>query len=171
MDFLEHPDRYGPGGYHPVDLGDILHNGRYQIIHRLGHGGFSTVWLAVDLHYDDHRLPNAKHSRYVAVKIAIANRKNDEAAMLRRLELASGSRCVVLILDEFEIWGPNGLHHCIVMELLGPNIPDVKECQERPFDRLPVPVGRRLALQAAKAVAYVHSHGIVHAGRLSVAHV
>ena len=62
------------GGYHPIEIGDELRHGRYRIIHRLGHGGYATVWLALNLHY----------SRYVAVKIAAAHRKKDEAAILRR---------------------------------------------------------------------------------------
>lgn len=40
--------RYQPGGYHPVSLGDTLKNGRYSVRHKLGWGGFSTVWLAKD---------------------------------------------------------------------------------------------------------------------------
>lgn len=40
--------KYQPGGYHPVNLGDTFDNGRYKIHHKLGWGGFSTVWLAND---------------------------------------------------------------------------------------------------------------------------
>lgn len=40
--------KYKPGGYHPVALGDTFKNGRYEIHHKLGYGGFSTVWLARD---------------------------------------------------------------------------------------------------------------------------
>ena len=40
--------RYQSGGYHPVSLGDTFKNGRYKIQHKLGWGGFSTVWLAKD---------------------------------------------------------------------------------------------------------------------------
>ena len=39
---------YRPGGYHPIALGDTLKDGRYQIHHKLGCGGFSTVWAARD---------------------------------------------------------------------------------------------------------------------------
>ena len=43
---------YRPGGYHPVVLGDALKDGRYEIRHKLGYGGFSTVWVARDRQYD-----------------------------------------------------------------------------------------------------------------------
>lgn len=40
--------RYQRGGYHPVHLGDYLNNGRYKILHKLGWGGYSSVWVARD---------------------------------------------------------------------------------------------------------------------------
>lgn len=40
--------RYRPGGYHPLALGDFLKNGRYEIIHKLGWGSYSTTWAAKD---------------------------------------------------------------------------------------------------------------------------
>ena len=43
--------RYGPGGYHPLGLGDVLKDGRYKILHKLGWGGYSTTWAAKDHKY------------------------------------------------------------------------------------------------------------------------
>ena len=40
--------RYKPGGYHPIHLGDTLNRGRYTILHKLGWGGYATIWLAQD---------------------------------------------------------------------------------------------------------------------------
>ena len=45
---VESPARYRPGGYHPVHLGDVYCK-RYKVIHKLGFGTYSTVWLARDL--------------------------------------------------------------------------------------------------------------------------
>jgi serine/threonine-protein kinase SRPK3 len=40
--------KYETGGFHPLCLGETLHDGRYTVRHKLGWGGFSTVWLAWD---------------------------------------------------------------------------------------------------------------------------
>lgn len=44
-------ERYRPGGYHPVHLGDQFNHGRYHVIRKLGVGSFSTVWLVKDTMY------------------------------------------------------------------------------------------------------------------------
>jgi hypothetical protein len=44
----ERMQRYRTGGFHPVSLGDTFCEGRYKVYHKLGWGGFSTVWLARD---------------------------------------------------------------------------------------------------------------------------
>ena len=44
---VENVERYMPGGYHPIDIGDTISNGEdsYTVAHKLGYGGFSTAWL------------------------------------------------------------------------------------------------------------------------------
>jgi len=52
-DDLEDPEQYMAGGLHPVHLGDLLGNSnQYKVIHKLGSGGFATVWLCRDLEKD-----------------------------------------------------------------------------------------------------------------------
>ena len=46
--------RYRQGGFHPVCLGDTFKDGRYKVHHKLGWGGFSTVWLVRDELYARH---------------------------------------------------------------------------------------------------------------------
>ena len=45
---LESLDRYRPGGYHPVHIGDV-YDEKYRVLHKLGYGSHSTVWFARDL--------------------------------------------------------------------------------------------------------------------------
>ncbi|KAL1698642.1 kinase-like domain-containing protein [Schizophyllum commune] len=42
---------YRPQGYHPVKIGDVLGGSstQYRIMHKLGFGGYATVWLAQKL--------------------------------------------------------------------------------------------------------------------------
>ncbi|EHK97691.1 putative protein kinase dsk1 [Glarea lozoyensis 74030] len=42
--------KYQKGGFHPLCLGETLRDERYTVKHKLGWGGFSTVWLAWDNH-------------------------------------------------------------------------------------------------------------------------
>ncbi|KAG6098822.1 hypothetical protein E4U30_007512 [Claviceps sp. LM220 group G6] len=56
---VENLDRYEPGGYHPVALGDVLKDGRYKILHKLGWGSHGTTWAAKDQRYVD--FPNGDY--------------------------------------------------------------------------------------------------------------
>ena len=47
LEDVENIEGYQTGGYHPVTIGDTF-GGQYKIIHKLGFGGFATVWLARD---------------------------------------------------------------------------------------------------------------------------
>lgn len=46
---MEALEEYAPGGYHPIMIGDTLHD-QYHIINKLGFGSYSTVWLTQDTH-------------------------------------------------------------------------------------------------------------------------
>ena len=189
---IEEFGNYRPGGYHTISIGDEFHNGRYRILHRLGHGLHSTVWLALNQHYQSNSysndLPHLRY-RYVAVKILAADAPDEkyDGHILRQLRPepqpkdifayiflrlfdtpkdareTSGGEFVVSLLDEFEVQGPNGLHRCVVTELLGPTVKAIKSCSEN-AGLLPLEIGRRIIVQCAKGLAFLHSHGIVHGG-------
>lgn len=170
---VENLERYRKGGYHPVNIGDELHHGRYRIVHKLGYGAYSTVWLARDQQQD----------QYAALKIATADAFMDrtEIQVLHRLAGLSeaawlgrtpetpgcahghpGREFVAEILDEFEIRGPNGNHQCIVLEPLGASLSTAFDYLEG--WRLPPDVSRKVALQLAEGLSYLHACGIVHGG-------
>jgi serine/threonine-protein kinase SRPK3 len=167
---LESLDRYEVGGFHPVHIGEELHDRRYEVLHRLGNGHFSTVWLAEDMYITD-RPTDSPRIRYVAIKIFAADFHPDkydgdrlwglrESSLdTKDFSVKDGLRHVVTALNEFEISGPNGTHQALVMELLGPSVASVIYKQP-----IPVELSRRIILQLAKALASLHSFGMVHGG-------
>lgn len=106
-----------PGGYHPIQLGDILHN-RYRVIRKIGWGHFSTVWLCFDIAED----------KYVALKVVKSAQHYTETAAdeIRLLEVIreadpfdENHTKIVKLLNHFTISGVNGMHTCLVFEALG----------------------------------------------------
>ncbi|OAR02924.1 hypothetical protein LLEC1_05527 [Akanthomyces lecanii] len=149
VDGAERLEKYAPGGFHPVLVGDRIHN-RYQVVDKLGHGGWSTVWLVHD----------AQEQRYLALKVGVADSLPREVPVLRALGArpeAPGFEYIPHLLDEFTVSGPNGTHPCYTTALALCNL---RECS---FSQLfPLDVARAMAYQLVLAVAYVHSQNLVH---------
>lgn len=145
-------ERYEPGGYHPVRLYDDLLNDRYLLVHKLGHGGFGTVWLARDFQDD----------RHVALKIVQAETSKccNELKVYQDLKKASQEDVpfVTQLLDHFRLQGVNGEHVCLVMPVLGPGLNVFAE-HDRSVKIRPDTV-RKFAKQSLKAVAGLHHRGI-----------
>jgi hypothetical protein len=40
-------EKYHEGGFCPIHLGECVAD-RFTVLHKLGHGGFGTVWLVLD---------------------------------------------------------------------------------------------------------------------------
>ncbi|KAF8905830.1 kinase-like domain-containing protein [Gymnopilus junonius] len=112
---------YRPDGFHPVHLGDTFstcpgsNRPRYRVLHKLGEGYYSTVWLAQDM---------AENDRGVALKIAIADARGaHEASILLTLSSDTshpGKKHILKLLDHFQIRGPNGVHEALVTDILIP---------------------------------------------------
>ncbi|XP_026055238.1 SRSF protein kinase 3 isoform X2 [Carassius auratus] len=155
----EDPRDYCYGGYHPVQVGDVF-NKRYKVLSKLGWGYFSTVWLCIDL----------RSGRHVAVKVlksgaGFTQAGQDELTLLR---CASGPTArnplkdrIVQLLDEFKIAGVNGIHICLVLELLGPDLRCWQVCFGNPG--LSLTCVKHVITQVLEGLAYLHSHcKIIH---------
>lgn len=160
IEYIEDLGRYKSGGYHPVHLGDQFYN-RYRAIHKLGHGTYSTTWLARD----------QKINKLVAVKIGTADSNPREADILSTLNATAKGGAPTRdrqddffppILDRFEIRGVNGIHPCYVTLPARASLSDAKEGS---YTRLfQLNVARALAAQLALSVACLHHQGFVHGG-------
>nr|GAT46093.1 protein kinase [Mycena chlorophos] len=154
----ENPRLYKPDGLHPVHIGDRFSGNRYEVVHKLGHGSRSTIWLVHD----------SQTNTYVALKIIAAwkTKKMTELAVLQHLQATydpddEGSKHVVRMLDHFVHDGPNGQHQCIVTEAMGPNLAeDIYWIWDSL--RLPVQIAQRVTGQLALAVQYLHARGVAH---------
>jgi len=140
-----------------VHLGEIYHQ-RYRIIHKLGFGTYSTVWLARDLQ-------STSQTRYVALKFAVAELtgRNNEIKIYRHLASESGthpgSERVLALLDHFRMQGANGEHDVLVLQVVGPHL-------EAMFNDDPTVIQQSikpLVHQVALGTSFLHHCGIVHA--------
>ncbi|KAG6176214.1 hypothetical protein E4U36_008178 [Claviceps purpurea] len=149
---VEYIDRYEPGGYHPVALGDVLKDGRYKILHKLGWGSHGTTWAAKD----------QRENRYVAVKIMVSKVEHSHHP---------GSSYVNQMLDHFTLVGPNGTHNCLVLELVGPNV-EAFVNDHCPDGRLPSRLAKLFAKQTLQGIDYLAAnnigHGDLHTGNLAI---
>lgn len=150
----EEIEDYRPGGLHPTHLGDVLDEGRYRIVHKLGNGGYATVWLCRDTTKDKWR----------ALKILQADDSTEDSADFRICKMFAEMNSEELHLchiafptDYFWHHGPNGRHLCIVMPLLGPNISGAAGKYE--YHETPL---KDICRQLVSAMAFLHSHDICH---------
>ncbi|KAK5655244.1 hypothetical protein OQA88_5811 [Cercophora sp. LCS_1] len=157
-------EAYRPGGYHPVHLGDVFHDGQYKVIRKLGDGSYSTVWLARDL----------KKGKYVALKILVSeiSELTGELQILRHIAQAApeeASKYVVQLLDEFRHQGPNGTHICLVFEPMGPSVnsmveelPQFKPRMFRMKVRYPPWMAKSILKQSLQALDFLHKNNVAH---------
>lgn len=150
VECLEH---YRPGGYHPVKLGDSLCKGRYTILHKLGYGATSTIWLAADR--------DAEQLVALKIKTAESAHNSTEINLLSKL---AGETFVQRLLDVFSLAGPNGTHQCLVLEAAQCSIHIAKELSGHQL--LNLSIARSIIAGLILGVQRLHSIGIVHGGQL-----
>ncbi|KAJ9150938.1 Kinase-like protein [Coniochaeta hoffmannii] len=152
---VEDLERYRPGGLHPIIVGDTLGEGeQYEVVHKLGHGGFATVWLCWD-HFTE---------TWKAVKVVAASasdQKCSELSILKHFgdvsdeELAAHHIC--LPRTNFFVEGPNGRHLCIVMPVFGESLHRAWRDYANWPDFL-----RSACRQMTEAMGLMHGRGVCH---------
>ncbi|KAH6677273.1 kinase-like domain-containing protein [Halenospora varia] len=156
---LENVELYRQGGFHPIRIGDSLHDNRFKIVYKLGFGGWSTVWLAFD---------NINQT-YIALKINIAEEDGDSRSMEitrilnhieENLHFNSASSFIDQPLEHFILASPNGIHNCSTSPIYGPSVAQLI----RAGITLPGHEAQRAALQVTQALSFLHSEkvGIAH---------
>ncbi|XP_063976254.1 SRSF protein kinase 3 [Diachasmimorpha longicaudata] len=144
---------YCKGGYHPVKIGDLFLN-RYHVARKLGWGHFSTVWLCWDL----------QDKRFVALKVVKSASHFTETA-LDEIKLLKDVRDTdpndpkrnktVQLLNDFKISGINGLHVCMIFEVLGHNL--LKLIIKSNYRGIPRNNVKRIIRQVLEGLDYLHN--------------
>lgn len=173
---------YRPGGYHPVEIGDLFIN-RYLVVQKLGWGHFSTVWLCKD----------TTHCTYVAMKVqksapnyteaaldeielllnissnyksplwieSVLKYNPDQKDLINKQGVTAGHCYVVQLLNTFSHSGPNGTHICLVFEVLGVNLLEIIKFYQ--YKGVPVNLCRSISKQVLIGLDYLHRIcGIIH---------
>lgn len=161
-----HP-KYSPQRFCSVIPGDLVHDGRYCIISKLGWGGGSTVWLAEDQHpFTD--------SRYVTISFGNRAREENRQAqldLLQRLAFAdpqhSGHALVRQPSDDFEIKTDDGTHLCLVYTPLRMTLHSYSKLF--PNEQLPLPLVKAFTYMLLHGLDYLHtSCNIIHTGLVAL---
>ncbi|KAK9775514.1 putative Protein kinase domain-containing protein [Seiridium cardinale] len=156
----EDSEDYCKGGYHPVQVGEKFKDGKYTVVRKLGWGHFSTVWLSKDNTTGKHVALKVVRSASHYTETAI-----DEIKLLKKIVDANpnhpGRKYVVSLLDSFDHKGPNGVHVCMVFEVLGENLLGlIKKWHHR---GIPRDLVMQIAKQVLMGLDYLHREcGIIH---------
>ena len=147
-DEAEPIERYQQGLYYPIYIGELL-NQRYRVEYKLGHGGFSTVWMAYDL----------QKKKDVALKIMIPGDAGEREYRIQTEIVQAVPDISILLTHEatFTLRGSQGDHRVLVLPLRGPNL-------RSHLRQASVASRMTVAGQLLKAFANLHKCQIVHRG-------
>ncbi|PSC68985.1 SRSF kinase 1 [Micractinium conductrix] len=151
-DEQEDEEDYKRGGYHRVRAGEKFKDGRYTVLHKLGWGHFSTVWMV-----RDEQTGSLGAMKVVKSAAHYTEAARDEITLLSQIaerDPEDRHYCCRMV-DWFEHSGPHGRHVCMVFEVLGDNLLTLI----RMYDHhgIALPVVRRLARQLLIALDYLHT--------------
>ncbi|KAJ6036100.1 hypothetical protein N7540_000379, partial [Penicillium herquei] len=134
--------------FYPIYLEEIL-NERYQIEHKLGFGGGSTVWMAFDL----------QEKKNVALKVMALGQWADNEVRIQDeiIKSVQDMSHMVLYTEAFLVpRDDQSYHRVLVFPMKGPYI--------RTFTLRKTPIATRMsaAKQLLETVASLHDAGIMH---------
>lgn len=145
----EAPERYAFGRlYCPITIGQVL-NQIYRVEHKLGHGAFSTVWMAHDIN----------KNKDVALKIMVSGDDAEyELSMHNKImQTVQDTSRLLTYKDTFVIRNYHGDHRVLVFPVRGP-------CLNSCLRQMSLAARMSAAGQLLTALKSLHDGGIVQRG-------
>lgn len=167
---------YTPDSFYPVKIGEVFQS-RYQVIGKLGYGGYSTVWLCRDLQSAYPTIkqqcedsPCSRQHAYVALKVfernfAEGQRETEIYHHLNSLNIVghAGVKLIRKALDSFQITFAEGNFECLVHPPLGMSLYDFRTQLRAKV--LPEKIVKLTLVHLLLALDYLHVVAeIVHTG-------
>ncbi|KAH6972963.1 serine/threonine protein kinase [Ilyonectria sp. MPI-CAGE-AT-0026] len=161
QDIEEGISSYRPGHFHPVYIGDVYHE-KYQVLNNIGYGQYSTVWLVQNISTLDADADD-DNCKYFALKVLSAEAYHSEKPIQEREilkhlrdcnRLNRGYKYICHLVDDFEHSGPNGIHVCLVFDLMGETLSSFGTLFKG--DMIPNPVMKKFTIQLLAALDYAH---------------
>jgi hypothetical protein len=168
---VEDLEAYCPGGYCPVNLGDIFDSDQDKdtVLHKLGFGRSSTVWLVkrkrkdrVEPTFHALKILRADLSQpapEVPPQVNIFHRLGQEGWMCSRQPGLVPLQCW------FRATSANGEHDCFVFPLCGPSLDDQWLLRGLAED-----TRRSVCRKLADALSYLHLYEVCHSGKQPDSH-
>ncbi|KAI0023840.1 protein kinase-like protein [Xylariomycetidae sp. FL0641] len=155
---VEDVQLYNKGGHHPVHLGDFYHEDRFEVIHKLGYGGFGTVWFC-----RDHIAQKWRALKFLTADQSV---NNNEERMFELLQAHSTpeqleENHIAVPLDKFWVEGPNGRHLCFVMPVLGFPVTDWRFAQKSELIQGTANI-QDVCRQVIQGLSFLHARGLCH---------
>ncbi|CAD8161760.1 unnamed protein product [Paramecium octaurelia] len=152
-------------GQYEAKIGEKLKNNQYQIIKWLGDGTFSKVWLVKDLISSTHyalKIQSSQYSDAAVEEIDILKILNENENSQQWLDIQKNcignqqeTHCVKMV-DSFVHIVDETLHHCVVMEILGPTLLDLIRFYEKKHSCMSIQLGKEVTKQVLIGLIYSH---------------
>jgi protein kinase-like protein len=148
---------YYQSRYFPIRIGDVL-NQTYRIEHKLGHGAYSTVWLAHDI----------QKKRAVALKVIVSGNAGENEYNMQKevISTVKDTSNLLTYLTTFTVPGYKDNHRVLVFPVLGSSLTSTRH---RHHWDVSMATRMSAARQLLKALERLHNAGIVHQGESTLA--
>jgi serine/threonine-protein kinase SRPK3 len=164
---------YSTKAFYPTRIGEVL-NSRYQVVGKLGYGGYSTVWLCRDVMLFRsllfiRPLTVRRNHEYVTLKLS----RSDAPNVKREIEVYNhlntirtrhaGATLVRTMIESFQLTKSQQTYQCLVHKPLGMSLATLRK--KFPTNKLPENILKLTLIHILIALEYLHTHAnLIHAG-------